>query len=291
MPAGEQTTTTQSTFDPAAQGARGQLGGFFDQIFGTQGTPGVRGFGGFGGTAGTPGTPGIGLDALRELFGGFGGAPNPLQQQAVGQLGQFLNQQSPELQVFNQAQGDLSNILSGTGSADIAGAISPVFQQNLQSGLAGLQAQAPGRFNSAFLQQGTDLAQRSTNDFNLLAAQLQQQTLSNQLQGFNTLGVLGQAAGQNPFSRLLQAGQLGQQQSQFEGAQQNQMQQFILGLLGQFGGPTGSTQRQSGGGGGIGSFLGGLGGFGLGSFGGPLLAGLGGRIGSNLFKKPEATGE
>ncbi len=279
MPAGETTTTTQGTFDPAGQGARGQLGSFFDSIFGTQGTPGTPGFGGLGGTAGTPGTPGIGLDALRELFGGFGGAPNPLQQQAVGQLGQFLNQQAPELQVFNQAQGDLSNILSGTGSADIAGAINPVFQQNLQSGLAGLQAQAPGRFNSAFLQQGTDLAQRSTNDFNLLAAQLQQQTLSNQLQGFNTLGVLGQAAGQNPFGRALQAGQLGQQQSQFEGSQQNQMQQFILALLGQQGSPTGSIQRQSGGGAGIGGFAGGL----AGMFGGPFLGALGSQIGSRLF--------
>ncbi len=217
------TTTTTATFDPAAQGARDQLSDFFGNIFGNRGG---------------------GLGNIQDQFGGFGGAFNPLQQQAVGQLGQFLNQQSPELQVFNQAQGDLGNILSGTGSADIAGAISPVFQQNLQSGLAGLQAQAPGRFNSAFLQQGTDLAQRSTNDFNLLAAQLQQQTLSNQLQGFNTLGVLGQAAGQNPFSRLLQAGQLGQQQSQFEGGQQAQMQQFILSLLGQFGGPTGQTQRQ-----------------------------------------------
>ncbi len=221
MPAAE--TTTTANFDPAAQGSRDQLSDFFGNIFGNQG--------------------GSGLGNIGEQFGGFGGAFNPLQQQAVGQLGQFLNQQSPELQVFNQAQGDLGNILSGTGSADIAGAISPVFQQNLQSGLAGLQAQAPGRFNSAFLQQGTDLAQRSTNDFNLLAAQLQQQTLSNQLQGFNTLGVLGQAAGQNPFSRLLQAGQLGQQQSQFAGSQQNQMQQFILGLLGQFGGPTGQTSR------------------------------------------------
>ncbi len=237
MPAAE--TTTTANFDPAAGGARNQLSDFFNSIFGTQGTPGrsgIGGFGGFGGREGTPGIQGTGLGNIGDIFGGA----NPLQQQAVGQLGQFLNQQSPELQVFNQAQGDLGNILSGTGSADIAGAINPVFQQNLQSGLAGLQAQAPGRFNSAFLQQGTDLAQRSTNDFNLLAAQLQQQTLSNQLQGFNTLGVLGQAAGQNPFSRLLQAGQFGQG----IGAQQNQMQQFILGLLGQFGGqPTGQTQR------------------------------------------------
>ena len=260
MPAAE--TTTTANFDPAAQGSRDQLSDFFGNIFGNQG--------------------GSGLGNIGEQFGGFGGAFNPLQQQAVGQLGQFLNQQSPELQVFNQAQGDLGNILSGTGSADIAGAISPVFQQNLQSGLAGLQAQAPGRFNSAFLQQGTDLAQRSTNDFNLLAAQLQQQTLSNQLQGFNTLGVLGQAAGQNPFSRLLQAGQLGQQQSQFEGSQQNQMQQFILSLLGQFGGPTGQTQRQSGGGPGLGGFVGGLLGTGLGAFGGPLLGALGGQLGSRL---------
>ncbi len=242
MPGGE--TTTQSTFDPQSQGARNQLGGFLDSIFGTQGTQGAFGgqfpnaFGGhFGFGGGTEGTPGTGLGDLSSIFG----AANPLQQQAVGQLGQFLNQQAPEVQVFNQAQGSLSDILSGTGSADIAGAINPVFQQNLQSGLAGLQAQAPGRFNSAFLQQGTDLAQRSTNDFNLLAAQLQQQTLSNQLQGFNTLGVLGQAAGQNPFGRTLAAGQFGQQ----IGGQQQQMQQFLLALLGQFGSPTGQKQGQN----------------------------------------------
>jgi hypothetical protein len=264
MEGGKQTTT--QTFDPA----RNQ---FLQQIFGT---PGGRGFA--GGAAGRAGTPGVGFAGLEEIFGSFRPTPTPLQQQATGGIQTFLNQEAPEQRAFRTAQESLNPLLTGTGQfGNVAEAAFPIFQRNLTEGLSQLGAQAPGRFGSAFLQQGTDLAGRSTQDFNLFVEQARQSDIQNRLQANLALGTLAGQAGQNPFARLLAGGQFGMAESQFGAQQQQAIQLAILQMLGQ---PTGQVTS---GGGGIGSLLGGIAGFGLGSFGGPLLAGLGGSLGSSLF--------
>lgn len=249
MSGGQETTTTSPTFDPAAQESRDLLGNFLTNAFQSFEQPG-------------------------SIFGPQ--QANPLQRQATGGIQQFLGQQAPEQRAFDIAQGPLQGILSG--QQNLAGIVNPVFQQNLQTGLAGLSAQAPGRFGSAFLQQGTNLAQRSLNDFNLFAGQLAQQQQQNQIQAALGLGQLGVAAGQGPFSRLLGAGQLGTQQSQFGQQLGLQQQQLLLQLLQGLSQPTGQQQVTEGGGG-LGNFLGGILGFGAGALGGPLLGGIGRRIG------------
>jgi hypothetical protein len=231
---GKQTTT--QTFDPARQQ-------FLDQIFGTPGTAGSGIQGplghkfGMGFTPGTPGTPGVGLSGLDAIFGP---AASPLQRQATNQFGQFLNQESPQMQAYNMALEGLSGIAGGTGQfGNVAEALGPLFQRNLTEGISQLSSAAPGRFGSAFLQQGTNLAQRGMQDFNLFVEQARQQDIANQMQAFSTLGMLGGQAGMFDLQRLLGAGQLGAY-----GQQANlQRQLAILGLLGQ---PTGSTTRTGG---------------------------------------------
>jgi hypothetical protein len=232
MSGGTQTTT--QNFDPAREQ-------FLAQIFGTPGTAGspsgfTRG-GMFGripimGGPGTPGTQGVGLSGLGDIFGP---AASPLQRQATNQFGQFLNQESPQMQAYNMALEGLSGIAGGTGQfGNVAEALGPLFQRNLTEGISQLSSAAPGRFGSAFLQQGTNLAQRGMQDFNLFVEQARQQDIANQMQAFNTLGMLGGQAGQFDLQRLLGAGQLGAY-----GQQANlQRQLAILGLLGQ---STGST--------------------------------------------------
>ena len=210
MPGGTTTTEVSPTFDPAAGQARQQLGNFVTQ-----------GLGGSGGNFSQPFGTGF------NQQGGF------LQNFGAQGIQQFLGQ-NPELQASNA----LNSILGGT--QDLVGAINPVFQQNLGDALTQLGASAPGRFNSAFAQQGTNLAQRSLSDFNLFAGQLAQQQQQNQIQAAGALGMLGD----RQFNRLLGAGQFGDGIIQFNQGQLQQQQMALLQLLQGLGGPTGASQTE-----------------------------------------------
>ncbi len=181
------------------------------------------------------------------------GAANP--SSGPGAIQNFLQQQAPEVQTFQQAQDLLfgpNGILGGGNSGQaIIDALGPLFERNLSSSLAQLTNAAPSVFGSGFGQAGSGLAQSALQDFNLLSAQALQQGQQNTLGGLGILGQLAGQAGQNPFQRLLGAGQLSQQQQQFEsqfGLAQNQQQfnqawqpflSFLQSIFGFIGGPTG----------------------------------------------------
>lgn len=187
----------------------------------------------------------------QSFMQGLGGFASPLQQQAVGNMGSFLNQPAPETRALGQAQPALQQLLSGQGAQNpfggfsagqqVVNAAQPVFQQNLQTALTGAANRAPSLRNSAFGDQSSALAQRALGDFNLFQQQALQQgqqldanfalgsaglAQQGQLGGLGALGQLSQAAGQNPFARMLGAGGLGNQITQ---GNMNQMLQLMLG--------------------------------------------------------------
>ena len=283
MPGGEQKTSIQRSphYEQFMGGifGPGELQGFTFQ-------PGAGGFGV------QRGAPGVGIGGIEEMFGGFTPQLNisPLQRQATNQLGQFMNQQAPEMQAYNLATQGLSPIITGQGQfGDIATAMDPIFQRNLQFAEAQHAAAAPGRLGSAFMQEGTNLRGQALQDYNLFIQQARQQDVANRMQAAMAMGTLAAGAGQNPFARALGAGQLGLGISQFESMpelvrlqQQQAMQQQLLGMLSQ---PTGQTVS---GGGGIGNLAGGLLGFGAGALGGPFLGGLGAGWASQLLSSNQA---
>lgn len=182
----------------------------------------------------------------------FGSFTSPLQRQATGGISQFLSQPSPEMQTLQSAQPALLGMLNqgaqGMGAFDqsqaLVGAATPIFDRNLQSSLGALGNQAAGRFSTAFGAQANDLTSRALQDFNLFSQQALQSGLGLDLQSrqigqqgalgaANLLGSLSAQAGQNPFNRALQAGQLGLGQTQ---AAINPTLQLLLGGMG-FGQP------------------------------------------------------
>ena len=193
-------------------------------------------------TTALPAPPQIGAGPDGEFA--FGQA-NP--SAGPGAIQNFLQQQAPESQAFNQAQkllGGEGGILSGQNSGQaIIDALQPIFDRNVQGGLTQLQNSAPSVFGSGFGQAGGDVVQRALQDFNLLGSQALQQGQQTQLGGLGVLGQLAGQAGQNPFQRLLGAGQLAQgqqsldqQQGQFDSQfgltqQQQQFNQAIQPLL------------------------------------------------------------
>ena len=131
------------------------------------------------------------FSTLLGLTQGNNGGSSGLQQQSTG-ISQYSNQMSPEMQAMNVAMPALQNILSGAGQASGLNALQPVFQQNLAQAGNQLTANAPGgRFSSGMLQAQGQLGQKSTNDFNLLAQQMLQQGMTNQIGAANSLGNLG----------------------------------------------------------------------------------------------------
>lgn len=203
-----------------------------------------------GDIAGGPNTqgpnPGLpqqgGQGAIQNMLGN-----NP-EQQAFGQIQDILggNPSGQAGQAFETGQGFIQNMLGQNPGQGVVDALQAPFERNLQFALGNLRNTAPSVFNSAQALQGTDLSRQALDDFNLLGAQALQQGVNQQVQGLGTLGQLGAGAsqaglgglgaltqaagqaGQNPFSRLLGAGQLGLQQAGL-GEQSRQFnQQFDL---------------------------------------------------------------
>lgn len=212
MPKETVTTQQQAIFDLIGQQARGgalgqalsffanlQNPAFLSQFFGLQQAqpnllaPGLPQLAGNVPQLGAPGSPILGA-AQQNILGLLSGA-------------------APEVSAFGQGQAALQPLLTGAPGGTILGAATPVFLRNLAEAQTGLAASAPGRFGSAFLQQGTNLAQRALQDFNLFAQQATQQDLQNRIAAATALGTLAQAAGQGPFQRALGAGGLGLEQA------------------------------------------------------------------------------
>lgn len=232
------------------------------------------------------------IDLLNSLFGGSGNGQNPggmfeqmfgnmsnpttdLQRQSMGGISKFLNQPAPEQQAFDMSHPALQAILGGKPGQGIMDALQPKFDQNLAQA-----NQQGGRFGSA----NAVMRSNAINDYNLLGAQAAQQGQQTQLQAANILGVLGGQAGQNPFSRMMGAYGVGQQDAnqQDQGTQrrlQMLMQLMGVGQQASLGGPTVKTQDASGG---WGQILGSLLGTAAGSFAGGAGAAAGGQIGGKL---------
>lgn len=138
-------------------------------------------------------------------------------------------------QLLQGAQNPFPNMGTANPGAAVVNAAQPIFERNFQAANTQLSNLAPGRFSSAFAQQGQGLAQQSLQDFNLFAAnalqqgqQLQNQQQSqalnfllgaqgNQLaaaQGLGQIGQLQSGMQNDAFSRLLGAGQFGLAQQQ-----------------------------------------------------------------------------
>ena len=167
---------------------------------------------------------------LQQLFGGGSGqVQNPLGNALTGQAGQalstFIGQTGPEQQTFQNLEGGLLDIFGGAGGESFGNAAQEISQRNLQASLGQLSNQAPGRFSTAFTNQGIGLAQRAQQDLTLLQQQFGQQDIANRLGAGSLLGTLSGQAGEADFSRILQTGQFGLQQQQ-------QLLQLLLGGLG-----------------------------------------------------------
>lgn len=282
---------------PDLQGFRGQQIGLLQALLGLPGTPQSGG----GAGPSIPGLPswldptrnrrnaanaangamaqGAGMVSgdspgarLESFFGGLNTKSTPLQRQSMNALGHFMGQMAPEQRALDVSMPMLQGILDGRPGAGIIDALQPTFERNLSAA-----NQQGGRFGSG----NAILRSRAVDDFNLLGAQAAQQGQQTQLQAAQMLNMLSQAAGQNPFQRMLGAYGVGQQDFQNQDLETQRRLQLMMGLLGvgqglAFNQPVVQTQQ---GGGGWGGLLGTL----AGSFLGPVGAAAGGALGGTLF--------
>lgn len=215
-------------------------------------------------------------DFFSQLFSG-GVQNNPFLN--VGQTG-LAGQAGNSLQIalaqnpMQQTQDVLSGLLTNSGG-QVVDAAQPIFQQNLQAAQGNLNSSAPGRFSTAFAGQGIGLAQNALQDFNLFQAQALQQGQQNQLAAG---GLLNEIAN-SQINNLLGAGQFGLAQNMAG------IDPFVslLGIGAGFGRPSPMENVVQPSSGGLGGFLGTVGGGLLGSIAGPFGATVGSRLGSSLF--------
>lgn len=207
---------------PDLQGQRGHQINLLNSLFGGSGN----------------GTADVAGGQFAQMFGDLSTPASALQRQSGNGISQFLNQPAPEQRAYDQANPALMSILGSAPGAGIMDALQPHFDRNLA-----LANQQGGRFGSA----NAVLRSNALNDFNLLGAQAAQQGQQTQLQAANILGVLGGQAGQNPFSRLLGAYGVGQQDAQQADQGTQRRLQILMQLLGvgqqaSLGGPTVETK-------------------------------------------------
>jgi hypothetical protein len=173
--------------------------------------------------------------------------------QGADALGTMLRQSTPEQRAFDISLPQLQAMLTGGG---------PQFEQDLN-----LANQQGGRFGSAnAILRGEALR----NLFNM------------RTQVAQTLGLLGQGAGQANRGLAGQAFGIGQQQAGQADLETQRRLQILMQLLG-VGQQTAFNVPIQAGGGGLGGFVGGLGGLALGSVLGPLGSAAGSALGSTLF--------
>lgn len=189
---------------------------------------------------------------LPGMFGQVGMPQSDLQRQSAGDIGQFLRQPAPEQRALDVAMPGLQEILQGGG---------PQFERDLS-----LANQQGGRFGSANALMRGEAFRNMFNARNEAA---------------NTLGFLSQAAGQNPFQRLMGGFGVGQQQAQQGDVETQRRLQILMQLLGVGQQTALNAPIQQGGG--IGGFLGQLLGLAGGAFGGQFLGGLGGNAADKII--------
>lgn len=182
--------------------------------------------GGQGRRSGDPQSNGGGFgdpsQRLTQFFGGMGVPTTGLQSQSMDAIGNMLRQPAPEQRALDFSLPALQNILGSNPGQPVIDALQPTFERNLASA-----NQQGARFGSA----NAVLRSRALDDFNLLAANAAQQGVSQQINATQALGMLSQAAGQNPFDRAQGAFQTG---SQFAGQMDVETQrrlQLLLQLL------------------------------------------------------------
>lgn len=192
-------------------GLRQQQIGLLQQLLGFP-----QGGGTGGGAAGQANDP---LARLQQFFGGLGSPQTDLQRQTGTGISQYLNQPAPEQRALDVAMPGLQEILSGGG---------PQFERDIA-----LANQQGGRFGSANA---------------ILRGEALKNLYNQRNQAGQTLGLLSSNAGQNPFSRLMGAGQFGQAQAGQADIETQRRLSILLNLLGvgqqaSFNVPT--TQSQS----------------------------------------------
>lgn len=143
------------------------------------------------------------LARLQAFFGPLGVPQNDLQRQSAGGISQFLNQPAPEQRALDIALPGLQEILSGGG---------PQFERDLS-----LANQQGGRFGSANA---------------ILRGEALRNLYGQRNQAAQTLGMLSQSAGQNPFARLLGAGEFGGQLAGQADIQTQRVLSILMNLLG-----------------------------------------------------------
>lgn len=113
-----------------------------------------------------PGFSPLQLDQLRS------DQVNAAYRQQMG-LERFSVEQLP----FQELQNPYANFSAMEQAGNTLAAFSPVFERNLRAAQAQLNSAAPGRFSSAFVNQGQDLATKALQDYNLFAQQLGMQAM------------------------------------------------------------------------------------------------------------------
>ncbi len=166
---------------------------------------------------------GQGGSNLDAFFGPMGSPLTGLQQQSTDAIGKSIAGPAPEQQAFDMASPAIQAILNGKPGQGVIDALQPTFQKNLAQA-----DQQGGRFGSA----NAVLRSNALNDFNLLGANAAQQGQQTQLQAAQMLNMLGTSAGQNPFSRLLGAYGVGQNNAQQGDLQTQRHLQLLNGLFG-----------------------------------------------------------
>lgn len=170
--------------------------------------------------------PDLGGDPTKRLesfFGGLGFPTTGLQQQSVDALGNMLRQPAPEQRALDLSLPALQGILGGNPGQGVISALQPTFERNLASA-----NQQGARFGSA----NAVLRSRALDDFNLLAANAAQQGVNQQISASQALGMLAQAAGQNPFERAQGAFGVGSQLAGQNDVETQRRLQILLQLLG-----------------------------------------------------------
>lgn len=219
-PSGEQ-QAANAPAPPSRPPAGTRAGKDFD-AFWKKNLEGIAAKGGMGSPGNAAGGASDPLARLTQFFGPLSQGPTALQRQSSNQISQYLNQPAPEQRAFDTSMPALQGILGSAPGSQMMDALNPHFQRNLA------QASSQGaRFSS-----GNDiLRSRAVDDYNLLAAQAFQQGQQAQLQAAQQLGMLGSSAGQNPFSRLMGANQVGQQEWQQQDQETQRRLQILMGLL------------------------------------------------------------
>jgi hypothetical protein len=144
-------------------------------------------------------------------------AAGNVQNQLLPFIQQFMKNPQAFGQQFNSPMNDPVNaaFMNAIGGPQnpmgLAGqtvaSMQPIFQRNLNDSMTALSNRAPGRYSSALAMEGTDLASRANQDFNVFMNQAMQQGLG---QHINLLGQASQTANQqtqlaqNPVLAMLQ---------------------------------------------------------------------------------------